>query len=359
MAREVDNHVSIGWRTLLRLALGALVVGGAGGLAVYLDFRSAVDSPLLEKGQSKTVTIPEGAGWSETREVLGSAGLVEHPVYFEVWARSRGVPTDVKAGTHHFEGPLTMESLGEALVSGGAPDEVSVTIPEGFTIFEIGDRLEEKRLVDREAFLDAARDDELLAQAGIDADSFEGYLFPDTYRFRKEAAPEAVVWKLYEQRSEVWKTVRASHHGAVRRLEENYGLDRRGIVTLASIVQAETSVDEERPLVARVMLNRLESSMPLQADPTCVYGPNRYDQKPRPELCDDPANRYSTYVIDGLPPGPIGNPGRKSLAAVLAPASEQKAGSYLFYCARRDGTGRHVFSSSYEDHKRAVRKYLK
>lgn len=359
MADRDESDIELDWGMLVRLAFGAALVVAATAGVVYADYRAAVQEPVLEEGASRAVTIPEGASWSDVHGILRREGLVEHPIYFEIWARSRGLAREIAAGTHHFEGPVAMAELGRALTSGGAPDDIEVTFEEGLTIFEMADRVEEAGLANREQFLGAVRDSELLDQAGIEADSFEGYLFPDTYRFRADAAPEAVVWKLYENWRRVWEELSASHPNAMRRLGEAHGLDRHGVVTLASIVEVETSIAEERPLVARVMLNRLDASMRLQADPTCVYGPERYDQVPRPELCDDPANDYSTYVIDGLPPGPIGNPGRRSQEAVLDPADGEEAASYLFYCARRDGTGRHVFSESYEEHKRAVRKHLK
>jgi len=357
---DQSDGSSAGWGRLLlggAVALSAVLTAAAG--AVYLDYRSAVESSVLRDAETRAVTIPEGAEWSETRKILRSAGLVEHPVYFEIWARTNGLPREVGAGTHYLEGPLTMRSLGEALASGGVPGEIRVTFPEGISMFGMADLVEERGLAERDEFLAAARDRELLSQAGLEAESFEGYLFPETYRFREEVDPEEIVWRLHQQWKTVWEETLEEHPSALARFAEARDLGRHELVTLASIVQAETSVDEERPVVARVMLNRLEASMKLQADPTCVYGPDRYDRAPTPVLCRDSANEYSTYVVDGLPPGPIGNPGRASLEAVLDPASDAASGSYLYYCARRDGTGRHVFSSTYEEHKRAVRKHLK
>jgi len=359
MADRTRRRNGLDWRNLVRIAIGAVLAAVVGGGVVYADYRAAVRAPILEEGQSRAVTIPEGASWSDVRGILRSAGLVEHPLYFEIWVRRRGLAREIAAGTHHLEGPVAMTDLGRVLTSGGAPDDVEVTFEEGWTIFEMADQVDEAGLLERAAFLEAARNSKLLKQAGLEADSFEGYLFPNTYRFRADVAAEAVVWRLYESWRKQWEDLVAEYPNAMRRFEESYDLGRHGVVTLASIVEVETSVAEERPLVARVMVNRLQASMRLQADPTCAYGPERYDEVPRPELCDDPENEYSTYANDGLPPGPIGNPGRRSLEAVLDPADGEGAGSYLYYCARRDGSGRHVFSESYEKHKRAVREHLK
>lgn len=347
------------WEWSVRLLGAALFVSAlvAGGL--YVHYRSAMSAPRLETGESQTLTIPEGADWSRSVRILRRAGLVEYPLYFEIWSRRRGLPSRVRAGTYHFEGPLTVEQLAGALQSGGETQDVEVTFPEGWTIFHMADHLEEVQLVGRAGFLSAVRDDDLLERAGIEAESLEGYLFPDTYRFEQGAAPEEIVWKMFGTWRENWEELTAAHPDALARLDRRHGLDRHDIVTLASIVQTETRLAEERPIIARVMLNRLETSMKLQADPTCVYGPDTYGDVPSPEACRDPTNRYSTYVNAGLPPGPIGNPGRVSLEAVLAPAQGPEVSEYLFYCARRDGSGAHAFSSTYEEHRRAVDRYLK
>ncbi|MFB6373202.1 MAG: endolytic transglycosylase MltG, partial [Bradymonadaceae bacterium] len=179
----------------------------------------------------------------------------------------------------------------------------------------------DKGLVGRDAFLQAARDRQLLEEFGIGGESFEGYLYPDTYRFAENTTAPHIVRRMHERWKGVWKTIKHEHAESLGRLRQTYGFDRHDLVTLASLVEAETRLKSERPIVARVMLNRIDEGMRLQTDPTCVYGPDTYDKVPTPDLCNDPSNRYSTYVIDGLPPGPIGNPGRTSLAAALDPAT--------------------------------------
>ncbi|CAN0576160.1 unnamed protein product [Laminaria digitata] len=131
------------------------------------------------------------------------------------------------------------------------------------------------------------------------------------------------------------------------------------VVILASIVERETNHDPERDLVARVFLNRLERDMRLQTDPTCVYGEETYDKIPSPTYCKNPLNRYSTYIIDGLPPGPISNPGLASLKASLIPANSDDARRYLFFVAKRDGSGAHHFTRTFAEHREAIKKYLK
>lgn len=356
MSLPFDNKI---FSLAVRLAGAVLFVCAVASAVIYSHYQSALSQRVLESGQSKMVVIPEGATWSETVGILSRAGLVEHPTYFEIWARWSSLPREVKAGSYYFEGPLAVRELGARLRSGAAPRDVRVTIPEGWTMFHIADRFEHRGLANREEFLRTVRSEELLEEFGIDAESFEGYLFPDTYRFQEGASAEQIVRRLHRRWREVWRDVEEANAKSLRRLQESYELTRHQLVTLASIVEAEAPVRAERPKVARVILNRLDRSMRLQMDPTCIYGPDAYEKIPSPSLCKDASNRYSTYVIDGLPPGPIANPSKSSLNAAVDPSDDGKSEDYLFFVARQDGSGRHVFTSTYREHKRAVQKYLK
>lgn len=346
-------------RVLARVfgAIGFVCVVAAA--LVYGHYWSALSQPVLEADEKKTVVIPEGTNWSTTIEVLEREGLVEYPIYFDAWARWTELPRRVKAGTYRLEGPMVPTALGARLEEGGMSRDTELTVREGLTIFHIADEVDEQGVVGREAFLAAARSEELLAEAGIEVDSFEGYLFPETYRFAEDATAEDVVRRMHRQWKKVWKEVVAGDAATVAEIKNEYGFDRHDLVTLASIVQRETSIDDERRLVTRVILNRIDESMRLQMDPTCVYGPDSYDEVPTPEVCKDPSNRYSTYVVDGLPPGPIANPGRASLEAAVDPADGNDAEEYLYFVARQDGSGEHIFTKTYREHRRKVREHLK
>ncbi len=336
-----------------------LLIGGA-CLGGYFHYHRTMERLVLTDGETASVHIEQGAGWDDIVSTLETSGLVEVRPYFEIWARTRGLPQAVKAGRYQFEGPLESDDLAQKLREGTAARDVEVTIPEGWTIFEIADRLQARDILERDAFLEMARDSTLLAEFDLgDHDSFEGYLFPETYRFRPDADAEAIIRRMHRRWQETWHDIAPQHASSMSALRQSYEFERHDLVTIASIVQAETNLDEERPIVARVVLNRLDASMRLQMDPTCVYGPDHYDEVPTPELCDDASHAYSTYAHDGLPPGPIGNPGRASLSAALEPADDSEAKSYLYYVARQDGTGRHVFSKTYREHRRAVDTYLK
>lgn len=355
---EQSDERQSGWglgRTLRWGFTFFLVAAGA----LFIHYRAVTRAVVLEESRRISFVIPEGAGWNAIVDRLDEVGLVENRLYFEAWARMRGLPRQVRAGSFDLEGPLRWSTLAERLAEGGKARDLRVTFPEGFTIFHMADRVDKVGLAGREAFLEAARDDALLEKWDIRGDSFEGYLFPDTYRFRPDARVTVVIERMHRRWREIWGEVAEAHRQEYAAIQREYGFDRHDVVTLASIAEAETSVSAELPLVARVIYNRLDRPMRLQTDPTCVYGEETYLDVPSPGSCKDPTNTYSTYVIDGLPPGPIGNPGRHSLAAALNPSDAPEAADYLFYVAKRDGTGRHHFSETYREHRRAVRRFLK
>lgn len=359
--REKQGTGDSRWRTAAWLATALLFALATAAAGLYAHYRTVIARPLLAEGASEvTVVIPKNTAWPGVVERLGAAGVVERPLYFQLWARRRGLPPEVRAGTYHFAGPLSREQLAASLRRGGSVQEIEVTIPEGFTIFDIADRLAEQRVVGRDEFLRAARDERALEEAGLEeAESFEGYLFPDTYRFRQGTDAPAIVARMHARFEKIWTELGAKRAASLARVREAFELDRHDLVTLASLVEREAIVDAERPRIGRVFLNRLERGMRLQTDPSCVYGPETYREVPSPKRCHDRLNRYSTYVIDGLPPGPIANPGRASLAAVMAPEEGAEAREWLYFVARQDGSGRHHFSRTYREHRRAIRRYLK
>ncbi len=334
-----------------------LASGAAAVLGVH--YHQWTQRPLLHTGESVTLNIDRGASWNEIIEILETRRVVDEPLYFDIWARNRELPAAVKAGQYSLDGPLELDDLEAMLRRGGIAEETEVTLPEGYTIFHMADAFESSGLLDRQAFLAAARDPDLLKRYGVNAPSFEGVLFPDTYRFRKGTPAESVIARMHNRFLEVWAEVKAENADSLEKLELTYALDRNAFVTFASLIEKESGVASERDLISRVFYNRLDRNMKLQTDPTCVYGPDTYREVPSPTTCKDPLNRYSTYVIHGLPPGPIANPGRASLEAALAPSNEPEDAKMLFFVAKRDGSGGHYFSETYKEHRRAIRKFLK
>jgi len=229
-----------------------------------------------------------------------------------------------------------------------------LVVPEGFTLFQLAVRLEELEICSAAEFLQTAKDPAVLGPLGIRGDSAEGYLFPATYELVKRAPAERVLGKLVKQRRK--------RLGAWARETKQAELTELELLTLASLVERETAIDAERPRIARVFLNRLaDVAGPtrgrLQSDPTAAYGCLRMPDLPScpkapgnvsPVMLKDAANPYNTYRIVGLPPGPIANPGDRSIEAVLRPSP----GDELYFVA--DGRGGHRFSRTFEQHRQAI-----
>lgn len=329
------------------------------GLVLGAFYLYSTSRPALAKGQEKTFVIPHDTSWPGVVKILRQERLVRSRWPFELWARRRGLPAKVKAGVYTWSGPVSLDELAQRLAQGGKTQDVTLTILEGWTIYHVADRLEAVGLVSRTAFLDAVCDPALLSELDVPGQCAEGYLFPDTYRIAQGTSAEQIVRKLHAQWRAKWTQLEAQEPDALKELKDLYDLSKHDAVILASLVERETNHDPERATIARVFLNRLEKKMRLQTDPTCVYGELTYKEIPQPKYCKDKLNRYSTYVIDGLPPGPIGAPSMESLRAALRPSQDRKALDYLFFVARRDGSGSHYFSSTFAEHKKAIDRYLR
>lgn len=289
------------------------------------------------------VTIPRSAGLSRISDILADSGVIAGDPRFVMLARLLGHGQGLQAGEYLLpfgQSPYRVMSI----LAAGEVYYRPVTIPEGNTVEQAAAILAADGWVDKERFLGICRDSRFIKSLGLDVASLEGYLFPDTYLFSRGQQNEAGIVKAMVAR--FMEVVGALDADSVR----SGDLTLHEIITLASIVEKETAQPGERPLVARVFLNRLQRNMRLQADPTVGYGRlvagdrlTRHDlQEPTP---------YNTYLIRGLPPGPIANPGRASIEAVLRPA----AGRYLYFVSKNDGS--HHFSLTLAEHNRAVARY--
>jgi UPF0755 protein len=282
-----------------------------------------------------------------------------------VFLRATGGTARFVPGPHLlFEGASPWD-LRELLSRSFMRQGAKITIPEGFNRFDIGSRLEKLRLASKRAFLVATAEPGILAELGIGpAESAEGFLFPATYEFGLDTDPRDIVRKLVAESNKRWDALADIHRDALAHARVSLGFGRREIVTLASVIEKEAAVDDERPLISSVFFNRLLDPefrpKRLQSDPTAMYGclawPNEapscaeFTGKPSPAINHDPKNRYNTYVHTGLPPGPISNPGSRSLGAAMEPAQTR----YFYFVA--SGGGRHSFSESLEAHNDAIRR---
>lgn len=298
------------------------------------------------------VTIPPGTSVRGIAERLAAERVIRTPQLFELVARAKGVGEKLRAGVYDFPAGTTMLAALDKLVRGDVR-QYAFTIIEGWTVEEIAAALEgQPYLASPEVPAEVVRlasDEAFVASLGFEGiPSLEGYCFPDTYLIADDLTAKWLLTRLVERFRVVWNALDTTGLGEAG--PRGVALTPREVVILASIVEKETGAADERPLVASVFLNRLRQGMALQSDPTIIYGLEDFDGNIRKRDIENP-HPYNTYVHAGLPPGPIANPGRASLEAVLHPADT----NYLYFVSRNDGT--HEFSASLSDHLKAVRRY--
>jgi UPF0755 protein len=270
--------------------------------------------------------------------------VIRSRAWFSLLARVGGHDRRLQSGTYSFpRGAGSVVAL-RALASGRALQR-RFTVPEGYTLLEMAEAAERQLEIPRAEFLAAARDPALLREFQVPAParSFEGFLRPETYFFARGSSAATVVRAMASTFREDWDP-------AWDAAAEAQGLDRLAVVTLGSIIEGEARADSERPLIAAVYRNRLRLGMPLQADPTVIYGIEDFDGDLTRKDLETPTP-YNTYTEAGLPPGPIANPGSSALLAALHPADVP----YLYFVAREDGS--HEFNTTLADHNRAVNRY--
>jgi UPF0755 protein len=330
-------------RRLVFLALCSLtafiLIGGfLAAFGVWLFLRLPGGTSV----KATVIEIPPGTNAMAISNLLHTEGVISDPQAFFWLCRFRSASSRLQAGEYAFSTPMTPDQVLDKLVRGRVVLH-RVTIPEGSTIRDIARLLEEAGLA-REAEVNSlARDRSFIESLGMEHPSLEGYLFPETYHYSRNQSARTILRGMVQQFRDRFREVMNRSASEVR-LSVHEG------VILASIVEKEAAVDEERPLVAAVFLNRLSRNMPLQSDPTAVYdmddfsGPIMAAHLKRP-------SPYNTYRIKGLPVGPICNPGARSLEAVLHPASVP----YLYFVSNHDGT--HRFSSTLSEHQEAVSQY--
>jgi UPF0755 protein len=325
--------------------LALLVIAAMGGLAGWLD--SQISRPYRGHRPEKVfVEIPRGTSRWGVAGILKQNDIIRNRFAFEMFSLWH-VRNPLLAGEYYFDHPLNSKEVFRKIAEGKIFVH-SVTVPEGWTMFDIADEINRQEICSREEFLAAARDASQISDLAPQAQSLEGFLFPSTYEFTRHKSCEQIAKRMVEDFRAVWESLGPS--GSVQLPE---GLTLPQVVTLASLVERETPKPEERPLVAGVFYNRLRRDLPLQCDPTVQYA---LDLAGKPEKnvsakdlrFDSP---YNTYLHRGLPPGPIANPGEASLHAALAPAQTD----YLYFVANDHGG--HFFSKTLAEHNRNVARY--
>ncbi|MFO0753282.1 MAG: endolytic transglycosylase MltG [Thermodesulfovibrionales bacterium] len=297
--------------------------------------------PTDWSGRQVEVQIPEGATYRQALSLLARNNLIRDRNLFVLLGKLTGFDKKVRAGYYSFFGRMTPYQVYKRLRDGRII-EFEVTVLEGDSLPEIGARLAAYRISSVEEFGRLARDPDLLRELDVQGPSLEGYLFPQTYKIPKGVPPRAVLRVMV-------RTLREAFDSRLQERARTLGWSENGVLTLASIIEKEAVADSERPVISAVYHNRIRLGMPLQADPTAIYGVKSSRERITPQDLRK-KTEYNTYTIKGLPPGPIASPGKKSILAALYPAEV----SYLYFVSRGNGT--HYFSRTLAEHSAAIRR---
>ncbi|RZB33823.1 MAG: UPF0755 protein [Desulfobacteraceae bacterium Eth-SRB2] len=310
--------------------------------AVYVDILRYADKPASAEPVKQVIIVESGQKFKSLSEILHKKGVIRHPAKFRLFSRIKGHDKNIKAGEYVLSSTMTPKRILEIFVIGKVRLH-RITIPEGYNLRQVAQVVSRAGFGTQADFLKAATNADLVHSKGIDAQTFEGYLFPDTYYFTKDATPEKIIssmvkrfWSVFKPE---WKNPAKTH-----------GFTIHQVVTLASIIEKEAGVAVELPIISSVFHNRLKRKIRLQSDPTVIYGIKNFNGNiTRRDLAKK--TPYNTYKIKGLPPGPIANAGTKAIEAALYPAKTR----LLYFVSKKDNT--HQFSTNIKDHNRAVRKY--
>ncbi len=328
-----------------------LAVAVTGGGAVYI-YNNLQPVEATSDAEPVIVTIPTGATTQEIGTILEEQGLIRHAGIFSYYVRYRGIGNRLQAGDYRLTPGQSVDDILETIVQGKTYVKTfTFTIPEGFTVKQIADRLSEQGLIDRDTFLKEVNEGDFAYEfvSNIPEDPrmeyrLEGYLYPKTYEMKKGASEHEIIDRMLQQFEKEWNETWNSN------LQEN-GITLHEAVTLASIIEREVQSDQERSMVAGVYYNRLRDQMLLQADATIqfIFGEQKETVTYDDLKIDHP---YNTYLYPGLPPGPIANPGFMALEAAANPESHE----YYYYVTKKDGSGEHYFARTFAEHQQNIAK---
>lgn len=319
------------------------------GVAVW--FWLYPDQPGPARTAAVTVEIPAGSGLVGIKKILVQAGVIRDDLRFVLLAKRMGVARRLKAGEYALAPGLSPRAVILELASGKTVPR-AITLPEGFTLYQAAEVINAGGWGRLEEFWQLVTDPLFINSFGLQAATLEGYLFPETYFFEKGTGLRVIISTMVKRMVRVLEEERAKRSQDGGAADGVTALSLHEVLILASIIEKETALDAERPLVAKVFLNRLRLGMKLQTDPTVVYGLAKFGSPLTKRDLDTPTP-YNTYASRGLPAGPICNPGRTAIAAVFNPA----ATDYCYFVAQNDGS--HYFSKTLMEHNQAVARYRK
>ncbi|KAB3531798.1 endolytic transglycosylase MltG [Alkaliphilus serpentinus] len=296
------------------------------------------------------LTIPKGASLNYVADSLYNEGIIKSRYWFKYQAKSKDIDRSIKPGSYDITPGMSLEDIFTLLQKGTLDKPVVLTIPEGFTLYQMAERVESIGLGSTKEFIEATMD---YYEENYDFSTenlyfpLEGYLYPDTYHFTDKSTPRDVVNRMAKTMEEVFSQ-------EYRDRAEELDLSIHEVLTLASIIEREAYNDEERATISGVIYNRLEIGMPLQVDATVIYGLGEGKDHITRVLNSHTStpNPFNTYMINDIPPGPIAAPGKASIKAALYPESHD----YYYYVLGKDG---HVFGKTYQEHQKNVENYRK
>jgi len=309
-----------------------------------------------EQNKNKVfIEVKRGSSLHQVAYLLKKEELISNVFYFKFIAWWRGHTRSIQSGEYIFQKGMSPHAILEILVK-GETQLYHITFPEGYNIYEMALALEKEKFLKQEDFISLCHNSLLVNELlGKNRESLEGYLFPDTYYIPRPVKPEVLIRQMVQNFFKVYHQVSDNEQQKIK-VNSRY-LSRHELVTLASIVEKETGKAEERPLIASVFYNRLKKNIRLESDPTILYGMMKeagglvtLNIRKKDILRKTP---YNTYKISGFPAGPISNPGKHALQSVFKPDTSP----FFYFVSRNDGS--HVFSRTYEEHKKAVNYYQK
>jgi len=326
----------------LQIAITFFILAGILTATALWQIKSFIKSPARINGQEKIFTIEKGESLAHISNRLADQGLVKNRFLFRLLVEYRKVSKKIQSGEYALSSSMTPEELLAIIVKGRVILH-RLTIPEGMNLEETALLVEMAGFGTREDFLNLTRDPGITANLKVPADNLEGYLFPETYFFPRTTTQKEIIQQMVHRFHKVFTPQWQERSHAL-------GFSIHEIVTLASIIEKETGDSSERPIISSVFHNRLKKGMRLESDPTVIYGIFDFNGNiTKKDLMT--LTPYNTYKIEGLPKGPIANPGRLSLESALFPITSD----FLFFVSKKDTT--HKFSTNFKDHNRAVEEY--
>jgi len=327
------------------ITIGIIIIAVSAIYTLYMGKESKPVDP--DSKEYISVTIPNGTGTEGIAKILEENNLIDNTGVFKLQSKSKGYDGKFKAGQYSLSPSMSMDDIMKSLMTGSA-DTTRFTIPEGYDIKRTTEKLSEEGLINAETFakeIEAGQFDyDFLADAPAGGNRLEGFLFPNTYDIFTTANEHDIIDKMLYQFNKVFTDEYYAR-------ADELGMSVREVITLASIIEREARIPEDRPLIASAFYNRLRIDMPLQSCATVQYILG--EQKPVLSIKDTQIESpYNTYLNPGLPPGPIASPGADSIKAALYPADTD----YLYFLAKGDGS--HAFSATYDQFLKDKAKYI-